>query len=113
MKIKIKIVKNKDYIHGGLGDNLKGSTHDKCKEIAKQHGVSEQEILKELELGYKAEIEHTDKPSIAYEIAFDHLIEDPNYYSKLDAAGLEETIKKVDGEWAVYPKKRRKASWNT
>ena len=34
------------------------------------------------------EMEHTNDPDIAKEIAMDHLTEDPDYYSKLIKAGL-------------------------
>jgi len=39
--------------------------------------------------GAKHEMEHTDDPRIATEIAMDHLKEDPLYYRKLKAAGLD------------------------
>lgn len=34
--------------------------------------------------GKAHEMEHTNDPDIAEELAKDHLIEDPNYYEKLD-----------------------------
>lgn len=37
----------------------------------------------ELELGVKTEMEHTNDPEVAREIAKDHLTEHPRYYSKL------------------------------
>lgn len=37
----------------------------------------------ELRRGTKVEMEHTDDPEVAREIAMDHLAEDPNYYHKL------------------------------
>ena len=43
---------------------------------------------KELNLGIKVEGEHTDDISVARRIALDHLVEDPDYYAKLDKAGL-------------------------
>lgn len=45
---------------------------------------------KELEAGTKIEHEHTHDDALARKIATDHLREDPHYYSKLKAAGLEE-----------------------
>jgi len=42
----------------------------------------------QLEKGRKYEMEHTDNPEQAEEIALDHLAEDPEYYNKLEAAGL-------------------------
>ena len=40
---------------------------------------------KELAKGVKAEMEHTDDPRIALEIAKDHLLEVPDYYTRLEA----------------------------
>ena len=37
---------------------------------------------KELNIGRKVEMEHTNNPRIAERIAKDHLCEFPNYYSK-------------------------------
>lgn len=45
---------------------------------------------KELEAGTEIEHEHTHDDALARKIASDHLREDPHYYSKLKAAGLEE-----------------------
>lgn len=46
---------------------------------------------KELQSGIKHEMEHTKDKALATKIAVDHLIEDPKYYEKLNASGLEET----------------------
>lgn len=42
----------------------------------------------QLRMGVKVEMEHTRDRRIAQEIAMDHLVEDPQYYTKLVAAGL-------------------------
>jgi DNA-directed RNA polymerase subunit RPC12/RpoP len=42
----------------------------------------------ELALGTQVEMEHTDDPKEAARIAGEHIAEDPQYYSKLQAAGL-------------------------
>lgn len=42
----------------------------------------------QLARGTHVELEHTIDVRVAQEIAMDHLAEDPNYYTKLDAAGL-------------------------
>lgn len=57
----------KDMIEGGKSDgkNPKSSTEDK-------------------KMGKKVEMEHTNNPEVAKEIARDHHDEDPNYYKKLD-----------------------------
>lgn len=53
------------------------------EDLAKKHGVSLEDITKQLEMGLKVEMEHTDNMDIAKKIAMDHLAEDPHYYSKL------------------------------
>lgn len=42
----------------------------------------------QLRAGIEVEREHTNDTAIAREIAMDHLVEDPHYYDKLEAAGL-------------------------
>lgn len=37
----------------------------------------------QLKRGLRVELEHTDDPEVALEIAMDHLAEDPRYYTKL------------------------------
>lgn len=37
-----------------------------------------------LQKGQKVEMEHTNDPNVAKEIAMDHLFEDPKYYDKLE-----------------------------
>lgn len=41
-------------------------------------------LTRELVKGMRIEMEHTDEPEEAKEIAKDHLIEDPRYYTKLE-----------------------------
>jgi 8-oxo-dGTP pyrophosphatase MutT (NUDIX family)/cell division septation protein DedD len=43
----------------------------------------------ELSRGIEVEREHTDDPKVARKIALDHLREDPEYYTKLKAAGIK------------------------
>lgn len=50
---------------------------------------------KDLQEGIKVELEHTDKPNIAKEIAMDHLTEDPEYYKKLKVMEKKDKIKKA------------------
>lgn len=56
----------------------------------KQGKIMENVDPKELEMGMAVEKEHTQDEALAKKIAMDHLAEDPKYYSKLKAAGLEE-----------------------
>lgn len=46
----------------------------------------------ELSMGVTVEMQHTTDPDVATEIALDHLIEDPYYYSKLKKAGLAKEL---------------------
>jgi len=56
------------------------------KEIARKHGVGEDQIRKQLQKGIRVEKEHTSHPSVAKEIALDHLQEEPDYYDRLKKA---------------------------
>ena len=57
--------------------------------IGKHNDVPDSEFdPKELALGIKSELEHTNDPSIAKKIAKDHLMEKRNYYTLLLKAGL-------------------------
>lgn len=58
----------------------------------------------ELAKGVKMEMEHTDDPRIALEIAKDHLMELPDYYTRLEAM--------VKRAHAGYKKKLRKTKRN-
>ena len=60
-----------DRLPGGKGDSLAVSDVDP----------------RELQMGIRHELEHTDDPELASEIARDHLAEDPYYYSDMKAAG--------------------------
>lgn len=62
----------KQYLVGGLGDKKKLSKFNK----------------KEVKMGLKVEMEHTNNKKIAEEIVADHLTEDKHYYTKLMKAGL-------------------------
>ena len=94
IKIKIKKSKVADLIPGGLGAELPGDMEKQHHVIAKMHGVSVEEIESELDKGMEVEMEHTSDPAYAHEIAMDHLIEDPDYYKKLDQVDLEERKKR-------------------
>jgi len=51
----------------------------------------------QLSIGIQVEMEHTNDLGVAQEIAMDHLTEDPEYYSKLVAAGLASEFKPSTG----------------
>ena len=50
---------------------------------------------KQVQMGLKVELEHTDSLEVAKEIVADHLSEDPAYYSKLKGSGLADELKKA------------------
>jgi hypothetical protein len=83
--IKETSKKEKPIEKGGMSDSKS------IKEIAEKHNVDIDDILKQLELGIKVEMEHTDDPKIAIEIAKDHLCEFPTYYTELDK--MEQSLK--------------------
>jgi len=74
---EIDLEKAKDHIKGGLSDNMT------IEQIADKHGVSIKKITKQIKKGVKVEMEHTDDPTKAAEIARDHVYEIKDYYSRL------------------------------
>lgn len=67
-KIKLNEYLANDYLESGLADNATPDQFDK-EQISK---------------GIKVEMEHTNDPKIALEIAMDHLMENPSYYDYLE-----------------------------
>jgi hypothetical protein len=99
-----KQLNEKEIIKGGLAD------HKSLQDIAKKHNVSLEEITKEYEMGLKVEKEHTNSKAKAAEIAKDHLMENPKYYSKLKAAKIDEAAPPQlafgdDDEFIIEPDK--------
>ena len=52
-------------------------------DIAKAHNVPVRQIQDQLAKGIKVEMEHTQDPKVAQEIALDHIAELPDYYDRL------------------------------
>jgi hypothetical protein len=75
------MINNLVKLPGGVGDE---STTDKVDPT-------------QLSIGIQIEMEHTNDPDIAKEIAMDHLTEDPGYYTKLVNAGLASEFKPGTG----------------
>ena len=67
-----------DGLKGGLADNKT------LKQIANKHSDKISSLRNQLKIGVKIEMEHTNDKDIAFEIAMDHLMEDPNYYTNLN-----------------------------
>ena len=78
-----------DEIKGGVADGMT------IKDIAKKHNVPIGDIKKELKIGTKIELEHTDSRKKAKEITMDHLAEFPDYYSN-EEHGLVASEKKLE-----------------
>ena len=82
---KKKKMNETEILKGGLADNKS------LIQIAKKHDAKGyyhiqdmvKSLKKQLEMGMKVEMEHTDSKEKAREIAMDHLWEDPSYYTKL------------------------------
>jgi len=74
----------------GVGDLLPGGLADR--------GLPSHADIRQLAKGMRVEMEHTNDPRIAREIAQDHLVEDPRYYDKL------ELIEGTSGNDAVLPR---------
>lgn len=66
-------------------NKLKGGLSDKVSKqnITKKFNITLQKLDKELKIGTKVEMEHADSKSLAKEIAMDHLVEIPDYYTRL------------------------------
>ena len=78
MKRNYRSITQRDYLKGGKADKQTPKT------IADKHGVSIDQINRELIKGAKVELEHTDSKEMAREVALDHLTEFPDYYTRLD-----------------------------
>lgn len=79
-------------VRRGMGIKHKGKVNEAelldkhtltTAEIAKKHGVSQETIEKQLEIGVGVEHEHTKNTALAREIALDHIGERPDYYTRL------------------------------
>jgi hypothetical protein len=64
-------------------NDIVGKPSPTLQDVARHHDVDMRTLITQLELGTKVEMEHTDDPREAVEIALDHLMELPDYYSRL------------------------------
>lgn len=71
------------------------------EDIAKKFKISIDTLKKELNMGIKIEMEHTDDKSIAKNIAMDHLNEIPDYYTRLNK--MEKTASKKWTNESIKP----------
>jgi hypothetical protein len=73
-------------IEGGKSEGMAAS------DIAEKHNVPVKDVEKQIDMGMKVEMEHVKDKDLAKEIAMDHLVEFPDYYTRL--AKMEEEAKK-------------------
>jgi hypothetical protein len=66
-----------EFFKGGVANGMT------AQDLADKHNLDLATIEKSLAQGQKVELEHTDDKAKAYEIAKDHIFEDPKYYDKL------------------------------
>jgi hypothetical protein len=80
-----------EEIEGGEAEKMS------VQDLAKKHGVKSSDIEKELEVGTKIELEHTDSKKMAKEIAMDHISEFPDYYTnkKYGVKASEKGLEKI------------------
>lgn len=97
----INMKNTKEKLIGGKADNMS------LTQIAKKHGAKTNEqvinlvekLKKQVKIGLPFELEHTSDKSKATEIIYDHLFEDPNYYTKLKKANIDETDSGSSGSY--------------
>jgi len=104
-------INESELLKGGNADNKS------LIQLAKRHDAKGyyhidnmvQSLRKELEMGIKIELEHTDNEDMAKEIAMDHLWENPSYYSKLKKSEIEESKEEINEKcWKGYTQKGMK-----
>jgi hypothetical protein len=83
---KKKKVQENEKLKGGLSDNMS------LGDIAVKHKVDIDTLTREYIKGVKVEMEHTEDKNLAKEIAMDHLVEDPKYYTKLNKIETKESM---------------------
>ena len=67
--------------------DLIGTPSPTIRDIFKKYpNIPQQDLMDQLTMGIKEELEHTGDEAVAREIALDHLKEDPYYYTKLKNA---------------------------
>jgi len=82
--------KDQELLEEAYQQVLQGATKEvSIEDVCKKHNIQDTSVIqKELEKGIKIEHEHTKDENIAKKIALDHLMEHPEYYTKLAKVGL-------------------------
>jgi len=82
-----KVMKDHEILYRINGGHLaKGKT---LSQIAKMHNVTLKQLQSQVDMGMKAESEHTSSKREQMKIVKDHLYENPKYYTLLKKAGLK------------------------
>lgn len=103
-----------EHLNGGAADNMtlldiaKKHAYDDSTDSTSEEGIDKMlnNLKKQLHIGMKYELEHSKSRNTAKEIAMDHLSENPNYYTELKKADIEEECWK--GYEAIGLKKKGK-----
>jgi hypothetical protein len=77
-----------DQIEGGKADDMD------TKELSEKHKEDPKEIEQQKQEGTAVELEHTNEPAKAEEIAKDHIEEIPDYYDRLEDMEEEAEVEK-------------------
>jgi len=73
-----------------------------AQDILSTESVSKDDLRKQLAMGVKVEMEHTDDPKLALKIAMDHIKEDPLYYDHLKFVELGEALGEIASATEIY-----------
>ena len=92
-----------EELEGGLADNKSLLQTAKKHDAKGYYHIKDmmKALKRQLEMGVKIEMEHTDSLEKAKEIAMDHLWEDPSYYTKLKKVEAKETDTSSSGAYSA------------
>jgi len=85
-----------------LSSKVKGKSTNVLFNLGLSESVSKDELKKQLAMGVKVEMEHTDDPKLALKIAMDHIKEDPLYYDHLKFVELGEALGEIASATEIY-----------
>jgi hypothetical protein len=98
---RVENMNESNKLEGGGADNKS------LVQIAKKHNAKNhyqiddmvKSLKKQVDMGLPIEMDHTNDKDKAKEIVYDHLWEDPKYYSKLKKADIDETDSSSSGSY--------------
>lgn len=99
-KYKLKEDEEEEYqeIEGGLADQGTVDQIDNIEDLANDKADPNEFLPNQIIKGMEVEMEHTNDPRQALEIAMDHLVEIPDYYDHLDDMEDEATAGDAEQE---------------